>query len=72
MNDACVRRYDLEITERALAPAKEGVALSIARELEPRVQRKRIRSPEVVDLHGVVDDELDGLERIDAVGVAAK
>ena len=72
MDDAGVGRHDLEVVERALAPAQKRVALAVARELELGVQRERVGAAEVVDLHRVVDDELDRLQRVDAIGIAAE
>ena len=43
MDDAGVGRDDLEVVERALAPAQEGVALAVALELELGVARERRR-----------------------------
>ncbi len=61
-----------KLLNASLAPAEERVALAVARELELRVQRERVGAPEVVHLHRVVDDELDRLQRVDAIGVAAE
>ena len=72
MDDAGVGRHDAEVVERVLAPAEEGVALLVARELELRVQLEGIGLGEVIDLHRMVDDELDRLQRVDAVGIAAE
>ena len=72
VHDAGVRRDDFEVAERALAPAQERVAFAIARELELGIQRKGVGAPEVVHLHRVVDDELDRLQRVDAIGIAAE
>ena len=72
MDDAGVGRHDAEVAERVLAPAQEGVALLVARELELGVQLKRVGLAEVVDLHRVIDDELDRLQRVDLVRIAAE
>src|SRR5262249_18829667 len=72
MNDASVGRDDAEVSERVLTPAKERVTLFVARELELRIQLKRVRLAEVVDLHRVIDHELDGLEPVDHVGIPAQ
>ena len=72
MDDAGVRRHDAEISERVLPPPQERIALAVARELELGVQLKRVAAAEVVNLHGVIDDELDGLQRVDAIGIAAE
>ena len=66
MDDAGVRRDDAEVVERLLAPAEEAVALLVALELElARSCASAVLAAELVDLHRVIDDELDGLERVD-------
>ncbi len=65
VDDAGVRRHDAEILERPLPPTKEGVALAVPLELELGVPEDRPARPVLVDLDGVVDDELDREERID-------
>ena len=72
MHDAGVRRDDAEVPERLLAPAEEGVALAVARELELDVGREGRRRAVRVDLHRMVDDEIGGLERVDARRIAAQ
>src|SRR5207247_10773686 len=57
VDDAGVRRDDLEVVERTLAPAQEGVALAVPLELELGVAEDRPRGSELVHLDGVVDDE---------------
>jgi hypothetical protein len=72
VDDAGVRRDDLEALERALPPAQERVALAIALELALGVDAERVARAEDVDLDGVVDDELRRDERVDLVRVAAQ
>ena len=72
VHDARVRRDDLEIAERPLAPAEKGITLAVARELELRVEGKGVGATEIVDLHRMIDHEFDGLQRIDAVRVAVE
>ena len=72
VHDAGVRRHDLEVAERRLAPAQECVALRVALELDCGVLRERIGGAVGVDLHRVIDDELGGRQRIDLVRVAAE
>ncbi len=72
MADAGVRRHGLEVREGALTPAEEGVALAVAAELEGGVPLDREPRREVVDLHGVVDHELDRDQRVDLLRVAAE
>ena len=61
-----------EVVEGGLAPLEEGVALAVALELERGVGVVGVGGAELVDLDGVVDDELGGLEGVDFVGVAAE
>ena len=61
----------LKLSNAALAPAQERVALAVALELELDVARDREPRRELVDLHGVVDHELDRDQRVDLLRVAA-
>ena len=72
VDDAGVGRDDGEVAEAGLSPAEEGVALFVALEFEQRVHVEGAGGAEFVDLHGVVDDEFDGLQRIDERGIAAE
>ena len=72
MHDPGVRRHDAEIPERVLPPPQEGIPLPVSPELELCVQLKRVAAAEVIHLNRVIDDELDGLQRIDAIGIAAE
>jgi hypothetical protein len=72
MHDAGRRRHHLEVVERLLAPAQEGVALLVAAELDRHVLVERGRLAEHVDLHRVVDHELGRSQRVDPVRVAAE
>jgi hypothetical protein len=72
VDDAGRRRHDAEVGERLLAPAQELVALAVPLELDVRVLRQRVAGPVDVDLDRVVDDQVDGHERVDARGVAAQ
>ena len=71
VDDAGVRRHDSEVVEGALPPAEEGVALLVPLELELDVALDREARRELVDLDGVVDDELDRDERVDRARGAA-
>ena len=62
----------LNSIERRLAPAQELVALPVARVLELDVAFERVRGPEQVGDHRVVDDQLGRCERIDLGRVAAQ
>src|SRR4029078_9946407 len=61
-----------EVGERLLAPAEEAVALLVPGELHLDVALKGGRAPERVDLHRVVNDQVDRLQRVDPLRVAAE
>ena len=72
VHDPGVRRDGLEALEGGLAPAQERVALLVALELLLGVDAERVAGAEDVDLHGVVDHQLDRHERVDLGRVAAE
>ena len=72
MHDAGLGRHDAEVAKRRLAPAQEHVAFAVAVVLEIGVERERAGGAEVIDLHRVIDDELDRLQRIHLVRIAAE
>jgi len=53
-------------------PAKERVPLAVTPEFERRVEVGGVELHVMIDLDGVVDDELDGLKRIDSLRIASK
>ena len=65
MADPRARRDHPDVVERPLCPAQEAVALGVAPVLELDVGLVGVRGPEQVDLHGVIDHEIDGDERVD-------
>ena len=71
MYDTGFRRYDLEVVEGLLSPFEELVSLAISRVFQLRIELERFRASETIHLHGVIDDELGGLQRIDPRRVAA-
>ena len=72
VDDAGARRHDAEVVERLLAPAEELVPLAVAGELHVDVEVERVGRVEVVDLHRVVDHQIDRHERIDLLRIAAE
>ncbi len=72
VDDAGVRGDDLEVVERALAPAQERVPLAVSLELELGVPEDRARRRVLVHLHRVVDHELDRQGRVDPRRLAAQ
>ena len=71
MDDAGIGRDHAEVLERSLAPAQERVSLAVPLEFELGVSLKRKTRTENVHLHGVIDDEFRGHQRIDASRIAA-
>ena len=72
VHDAGARGHDLEVVERALAPAQELVALAVALVLDLDVALEGLGRAEDVGDDGVVDDHLGRSERVDLGGVAAE
>ena len=72
MDDADGRGHDPEILKRLLTPPQEGVAFGVALKLDVDVLGERIGRAEKVDLHGMVDDQVDRHERVDLPGIAAE
>ena len=72
VDNARVRRDDLQVVEGALAPAQEGVALAVALVVAVDVGRDRHPRGEGVDLHRVVDHQLGRDVRVDLRRVAAE
>ena len=72
VDDAGAGRDDLEVAERALAPAQELVALAVALVLDLDVALEGLGRAEDVGDHRVVDDQLGRGERVDLLRVAAE
>jgi hypothetical protein len=72
MDDAGVRRHNLEVAESGLTPAQEGVAFAVALEFDLVVSRERADAAVGVHLHGMVDDELGRVYRVDLLRIAAE
>ena len=70
--DASSGRYHTEIIEGALAPTQERVALPVALHLDVDVFAEGLRCTVAINHHGVVDHQVNGRERVDALGVAAR
>ncbi len=72
VTDAGPGWHHAEVFEGRLAPAQELVALLVALELDFGVLVGGIRVAEVIDHHRVVDDQIDGGNRVDLLGVSAQ
>jgi hypothetical protein len=65
-------RYNFEVVEGFGTPLKELEALTVASELELLVEVLGIESAGDIDLHGMINDEVDGAEGVDLGGVASE
>jgi hypothetical protein len=72
MDDARGRGHDAEILERPLAPLEELIPLAVALKLTLGVEEEGEGRAELIYLHRVVDDQIDGHDGVDAVGIAAQ
>ena len=70
MYDARRRRYNTEVVEGFLTPAQELVALAVALELTLGVELEGFLQSVVIDLHGVVDDQVDRDQRVHRLRIA--
>ena len=69
--DAGVGRHNFKIVESGLAPAQKSVALHVALKFQFGVQAEGVDATEAVHLHGMIDDQFSGEQRIDALGISA-
>jgi hypothetical protein len=65
MDDADAGRHDAEGLESLHAPLHELIALAVALELARHVLLQRLRCAVMVDLHRMVDDQIDRHQRFD-------
>ena len=72
VTDAGAWRHHAEIVEGARAPAQELVALLVALVFDLDVLLEGVGRAEEIDLDGMVDDEVDGHQRIDLGGIAVQ
>ncbi len=71
VDDPRIRRDGFEAVERLLPPFQERVALPVTLEFEIGVHGERLGRAERIDLHRVIDHELDRLQRVDLLRFAA-
>src|SRR5262249_18578855 len=72
MANAGARRHHAEVVEGAGAPAQELVAFLVALIFDLDVPGKSIGRAKEINLHRVVDDQVDGHQGIDLGGIAAE
>ena len=65
-------RHDAEVVERVLTPFQEDIPLHVAFIFAIDVVLKGARGAKFVDHHRVVDDQIDGGQRVDGLGIATK
>src|SRR5258707_743547 len=72
MHDADSRRNELESLESLLTPLEKLVTLAIALELHVQIEFERTRRTKEIDLHRVIDNQIDRHERLDDFRVASE
>ena len=72
MHDADARRHHLEGVEGLLAPLQKLVAFFVALKLEREVLIQRLLRSSEIDLHAVIDHEIDRHQRLDHLRVLAE
>jgi hypothetical protein len=70
--DAHAGRNGGEVAKGRLAPLEESVTFAVTIKLQHGVDEVGVAGAEFVDLDGVVDDQLGGLQRVDFLRVAAE
>ena len=72
MDNTDARRNNPECFKCLLAPFQKFIAFAVALEFHVKVQLHRVGPAIVIDLHGVIDDEIDRNKGFDNAGLAAK
>ena len=72
MHNARHRRHNPEIGECLLSPLEELIAFAVALELDLGVAIERVGCGEEINLHRMVDDQINRHQRIDLLRVAAQ
>ena len=72
VDDAGHRWHNPEVVEGLLAPFQKLVAFAVALELDLGVPRQGVRRGKEIHLNGVIDDQIDGDERVDPLRIAAE
>src|SRR5438477_11546513 len=72
MHDADSRRNELESLESLLSPFKKLVTLAIALELHVQIEFQRARRTEEIDLHRMIDNQIDRHEMLDDLRFASE
>ena len=70
--DACARWHNAEVVERALTPFEEGIAFHVTLIFAVHVHLESTWVAELVNHDRVVDDQINRVQRVDLLGVAAQ
>ena len=70
MADPHARRHDAKALERLLSPIEQCVAFPIATIFPLEIRRISIGAAKSIDLHGVIDDQIDRDEWIDSLRIS--
>ncbi len=72
VDDAGVGRHHAKALEGLLAPAQKDIAFAVALKFQPAVEGEGVGRGKAVHLHGMVNHQLDRLQRVDGAGIAAQ
>src|SRR6476660_6896989 len=72
MHDADSRWNELQSLESLLPPLEKLVTLAITFELHVQIEFQRARRTKEIDLHRVIDNQIDRHERLDDLRVASE
>ena len=72
MANSGVRRHYLKIVESFLSPAQKSIALDIPLHFQVGIDAERIRGPELIHLHGMVDHQFRRQQGIDFFRISAQ
>ncbi len=72
MHNARHRRHNPEIGECLLSPLEEFIAFAVALELDFGVAIERVGCGEKINLHRMVDDQINRHQRIDLLRISAQ
>ena len=72
MNNTRAGRHNFKVVECFRAPLEELEPFAVAREFGTLIKFKSARDSSLVNLDGVVNDEIDGAKRVDLGGVTTK
>src|SRR5688572_28772464 len=72
VHDSDIWRHAAEVIEGPLTPPQKLVSFPIPLEFHFDILFQRVRRTKEVNLHRMVDDQIDGNERIDLPGISSQ